>query len=430
MTEKIKKIKAPRGTRDILPKEIANWREIEKAARLCFVIFNYREIRTPIFEDTRLFVRGIGESSDIVEKEMYTLLPRGKEEDSLTLRPEATAGVVRAYVEKNLSSEGGLQKLYYIGPMFRYERPQAGRARQFHQIGIEAIGSDDPLLDVETIILAREIFIRLGLKNFELKLNSIGCSKCRPEYRKEIIRHLEDQKEKLCDNCKRRISRNVLRVLDCKKKPCQEVVKKLPPIEDYLDEKCREHFRVIRQVLSNLGVEYQIESRLVRGLDYYTRTVYEFVHSGLGARSAICGGGRYDNLINEVGGEMTGAVGFAFGMEATLKAMESEGLFDKKTVQGGTLVQVLIVEDALKVEGFGILSDLRSMGLAADMGYGGKSLKAQMRQANRSGASFAVIVGPQEMEEGVVVIRNLLKGDEEKVPRTQIKKYDFDSQTE
>ncbi|HHT9152927.1 MAG TPA: histidine--tRNA ligase, partial [Candidatus Hypogeohydataceae bacterium YC40] len=323
--KRIVELRAPRGTEDTLPQQWTLWRRLEKVCREVFELAGYQEIRTPIFEDTRLFVRGIGETTDIVEKEMYTFFDSAsvEEDSSITLRPENTAGVMRAYVEYELYKTQKFQKYHYIGPQFRKERPQAGRLRQFHQIGIEAVGSQDPLLDVETISVATQVYDRLGLTGYEIKLNTIGCEKCRPPYRNTLKEALIQHKKNLCQLCISRLDRNVFRVLDCKQEQCREVSHKMPAIYEYLCQECKEHFQAVKETLTAIDIQYELDPFLVRGLDYYTKTVYEIIHSSLGARNAICAGGRYDNLIAEIGGPPTGAVGFALGVESSLLALRN-----------------------------------------------------------------------------------------------------------
>lgn len=416
----MKDLRAPRGTQDILPEEIAAWRRMEEVARSLFELYGYQEIRTPIFEDTSLFVRSIGEHTDIVEKEMFTFFP-GEEGPSITLRPEATASVVRAYLEHGLHKSRKFQKLYYIGPMFRYERPQAGRSRQFHQLGVEVIGSYDPLLDAEHIILAGEFFECLGLKGFKIKLNSIGCPKCRPAYRDLIKKELEKEKDNLCADCQRRLERNVLRVFDCKEEKCKEIYASLPTFEEYYCEDCARHFTAVKEALGQAGIDFALDPHLVRGFDYYTKTVYEFVHPALGARDAICGGGRYDGLVEEIGGPPTGGTGFAVGMDTTLLALKkSKAKVEKVKGEKPGGVYIATVSEETKQAAFGLALRLRKARIQAQIDFEDRSLKAQMRQANRQGAAVVLVLGPDELAAGEVTLKEMATGSEEKVALNEV----------
>ncbi len=417
-------LRAPRGTEDILPNQWGLMRRLEKVSREVFELFGYREIRTPVFEDTRLFVRGIGEATDIVEKEMYTFSDSATGEDSsITLRPENTAGVMRAYVEYELYKTQKFQKFYYIGPQFRKERPQAGRLRQFHQIGIEAVGSQDALLDVETISAAAEVYNRIGLTGYEVKLNTIGCEKCRPPYRKTLKDSLLQHKGNLCQLCLSRLDRNVFRVLDCKNEQCKEISHKMPVIYEYLCQECGEHFQSVKGALNSVGIAYELDPFLVRGLDYYTKTVYEIIHPSLGARNTICAGGRYDNLISEIGGPPTGAVGFAMGVESSLLALtnvlKGEASRLNEEVYPPALYLVSIGEEARKAC-FKLIMKLRQHGLSCDMDYEARSPKAQMRTANKLGAKKVIVIGPEEMEKGLLRLKDMTTGEESLVKEGDI----------
>ena len=405
-------MKAPRGTRDVLPGETEKWQKIEEIARRVFSLYNYREIRTPIFEDTSLFERSIGANTDIVEKEMYTFLD--KKGRSLTLRPEGTASVVRAYLEHKLYSRGGLEKFFYIGPFFRYERPQAGRNRQFNQIGVEAIGSDNPALDAEVISLSIDFLNSLGLKTLQVSLNSIGCSACQPVYRKELQEFLEKHLEELCDDCRERARRNPLRVLDCKREKCNALIEDAPATGDTLCPSCKTHFESVRRYLDVLGTIYELSPRLVRGLDYYTRTTFEIVHSGLGAQNAVAGGGRFDRLVEEFGGTPTPAVGFAAGVDRIALIM---GRGEEENARGGDCPIVYIATAGREYleECLLLLNDLRSSGISAEMDYDGRSLKSQFRVADKLGVRFAIILG----QEGLI-LRDMRKGEQKEVKREEI----------
>ncbi|WP_347274076.1 histidine--tRNA ligase [Candidatus Kuenenia sp.] len=415
--------KAPRGTEDVLPGNWALWKKLEEAGRQEFELCGYYEIRTPVFEDTRLFVRSIGEATDIVEKEMYTF--SDSEDSSITLRPENTAPVMRAYLEYEMHKTKKFQKYYYIGPQFRKERPQAGRLRQFHQMGIEAVGANDPLLDVETIGVAVRIFDRIGLKGYNVKINSIGCNECRPVFRNIIKDILCERETALCELCQSRLHRNVFRILDCKNEKCKEVTHQLPPVNDYLCEECRIHANSVREALVGIGIPYIADAHLVRGLDYYTKTVFEITHSSLGARDAICAGGRYDNLIADMGGPSIGAVGFAIGMEATILAMQN--LLNKKTQsvypeinEPAPTVYIVSIDKEIKKHCFYLLNLLRKSGISADLDYEGRSPKAQMRVANKLGVKYVLVLGPDELERGNVKVKIMETGEEVIVRQDEI----------
>ena len=400
-----------RGTKDILPAEVAAWQFMEATARSVFESYNYSEIRTPIFEQTELFTRSIGEDTDIVGKEMYTFMDKG--DRSITLRPEETAPVTRALIENNLLGQNEMAKLYYIGPMFRYERPQAGRSRQFHQAGIEAFGSGDPLIDAEVIELGLRYFIQLGLKGLEVALNSVGCSKCRPKYKEELKKYLKGKAKDLCETCQGRIEKNTLRVLDCKEAKCQKVIEAAPASTDYLCEECGTHFKKVKGYLESAGIKYQTEKRLVRGLDYYTKTTFEIISRALGAQNAVCGGGRYDNLVKELGGPSTPAIGFAIGLDRLAIVMESQGI--GPSADDRLQVYIATIGEPAKGKGLEVLRELRNMGIRSDMDYQGKGLNSQLKSADRMKARFAIIIGDDELKNGLAVIRSMDNKTQEKI---------------
>jgi histidyl-tRNA synthetase len=408
-----KGIKAPLGMKDIFPEERQLWGEMEKAAREEFELSGYYEIRTPVFEDTRLFVRSIGETTDIVEKEMYTFGDTA--ESTITLRPENTAPVMRAYLEYELYKTKKFQKFYYIGPMFRKERPQAGRLRQFHQMGIEAIGSYDPLLDVETIKIATRVYDRLELSGYEVKINSIGCEKCRPGFRKILKEELSKCKDDLCALCKIRLDRNVFRVLDCKQKKCREICKNVSSIEEHICNDCSGHFKTVKQTLEDINLGFRLDPHLVRGLDYYTKTVYEITHPSMGARDTICAGGRYDNLISDIGGPPTGAVGFAAGMEASMIAILNTRKKEREqdTSQLAPDAYIVSIGNETRNYCFKLLNTLRQSGISVDMDYECRSTKAQMRTANKLNSRFTIVIGPDELEKGVIKLKDMQTGEEQ-----------------
>lgn len=407
---------APRGTKDILPDTVGDWNYVEGEIRELCRRFGYSEIRTPIFEHTELFQRGIGEGTDVVDKEMYTFTDRG--ERSITLRPENTASAVRAYLQNKLYAQSNLVKLFYIGSMFRYDRPQAGRMREFHQFGVEALGEANPAVDAEVILLAMNLLEGLGLKDLELSINSVGCPKCRSKYRTMLQDFFRDKLEDLCEDCRSRFERSPLRILDCKKDSDKPYMADAPKITDCLCDECAEHFAKLKELLTSAGISFTHDPRLVRGLDYYTKTAFEIKYPPLGAQSAVAGGGRYDGLIEEMGGNPTPAVGFATGLERLLLALESQNLLPEKNRSVDAYVVAL--GEAAQAEGFKLLNSLRQQGLSAAMDFAGRSMKAQMKQANKLGAKYSVILGEDEIAEGVVMLRSMEDSSQAKVPMNQV----------
>ena len=407
---------APRGTKDILPDTVGDWNYVEGEIRELCRRFGYSEIRTPIFEHTELFQRGIGEGTDVVDKEMYTFTDRG--ERSITLRPENTASAVRAYLQNKLYAQSNLVKLFYIGSMFRYDRPQAGRMREFHQFGVEALGEANPAVDAEVILLAMNLLEGLGLKDLELSINSVGCPKCRSKYRTMLQDFFRDKLEDLCEDCRSRFERSPLRILDCKKDSDKPYMADAPKITDCLCEECAEHFAKLKELLTSAGISFTHDPRLVRGLDYYTKTAFEIKYPPLGAQSAVAGGGRYDGLIEEMGGNPTPAVGFATGLERLLLALESQNLLPEKNRSVDAYIVAL--GEAAQAEGFKLLNSLRQQGLSAAMDFAGRSMKAQMKQANKLGAKYSVILGEDEIAEGVVMLRSMEDSSQAKVPMAQV----------
>lgn len=407
---------APRGTKDILPDTVGDWNYVEGEIRELCRRFGYSEIRTPIFEHTELFQRGIGEGTDVVDKEMYTFTDRG--ERSITLRPENTASAVRAYLQNKLYAQSNLVKLFYIGSMFRYDRPQAGRMREFHQFGVEALGEVNPAVDAEVILLAMNLLEGLGLKDLELSINSVGCPKCRSKYRTMLQDFFRDKLEDLCEDCRSRFERSPLRILDCKKDSDKPYMADAPKITDCLCEECAEHFAKLKELLTSAGISFTHDPRLVRGLDYYTKTAFEIKYPPLGAQSAVAGGGRYDGLIEEMGGNPTPAVGFATGLERLLLALESQNLLPEKNRSVDAYVVAL--GETAQAEGFKLLNSLRQQGLSAAMDFAGRSMKAQMKQANKLGAKYSVILGEDEIAEGVVMLRSMEDSSQAKVPMNQV----------
>ncbi len=407
---------APRGTKDILPDTVGDWLYVENKIRSLCQRFGYQEIRTPMFEHTELFQRGIGEGTDVVDKEMYTFQDRG--DRSITLRPENTASAVRAYLQNKLYGDNALTKLFYIGSMFRYDRPQAGRMREFHQFGVEAIGEINPAVDAEIILLAMKLLEGLGLKDLELYINSVGCPKCRSKYREMLQDFFRDKLEDLCEDCQSRFERSPMRILDCKRDSDKPYMAEAPRITDCLCDECSEHFNRLQKYLTKVGVRFSIDPRLVRGLDYYTKTAFEIKYPPLGAQSAVAGGGRYDGLIEEMGGNPTPAVGFATGLERVLLALEKQGLLpDKKNAVD---VYVVALGERAQEEAFKLVMDLRDAGLNAAVDYAGRSMKAQMKQANKLNARYAAIMGDDELADGVVVLRDMAGSEQEKLPVNEL----------
>jgi len=376
----------------------------------------YGEVRTPVIEDVQLFVKGTGETTDIVQKEMYTI-PTG-EDEAIALRPEGTPPVVRAYLEHSLHKQQPFRKLYYAGPMFRRERPQRGRLRQFHQLGVEVFGSTSPLVDAETVLMAGEVFRRVGLTRHTVWINTIGCPQCRPAFRARLLEILRGRTEELCADCRDRIERNVMRVYDCKNEGCRRVVDSLPEMTDHLCEACTAHHAEVRAALTRAGAGFRDDPRLVRGLDYYTRTVYEIKHPDLGARDAICGGGRYDGLVEELGGPPTPGVGFSIGAEATLLAMEAE-LGPAPDSSASPTAYVVCFDDALRCDAFALVHDLRRAGVSADMDYEGRSPKSQLRVANRLNVRLCCLLGPDEAARGEVTLKDMTEGRQWAAPRAE-----------
>lgn len=392
---------APRGTQDILPLETARWQWLEAKFRTHCARYGFEEIRTPIFETTELFTRSVGEETDIVAKQMYSFLSRGN--DPLTLRPEGTAPVVRAVIQHHLVGQGGVQKLYYIGPIFRYERPQKGRYRQFHQLGVEAFASPGPLIDAEILGFAADFLCDIGITSAVLELNSVGCPNCRPHYRDTLRKALASSCNELCADCERRFDANPLRILDCKVERCRELSRDVPVMIDVLCTECKEHLQGVEQGLRALGVCYIINPHIVRGLDYYTRTAFEFIAEGLGAQNTVLAGGRYDGLVQELGGPATPAIGFASGIE---RLLISAGEYIPKNTQHGPVFIAALGEEALQ-ESFILAQQLRRSGLPVATSYTARSLKAQMKDADRSGAWYTLIIGEEELVTREAILREM-----------------------
>ncbi len=419
MIRGVNQLQALRGTQDILPNDIYKWSYMENIIRDLCALYGYGEIRTPIFEETKLFLRGIGDTTDVVTKEMYTFEDRGGR--SITLRPENTASAVRAFLEHKLYGDQGVHKLFYIGSMFRYDRPQAGRYREFHQFGVEILGASSPLADVEVIVLAYRLFQKLGLQNLELRINSIGDKNCRNAYKKELISYYESQKDMLCEDCKQRLYKNPLRLLDCKEDNCKILAKNAPVITNYLCEECHNKFEKVKSGLTALHISYVVDPGLVRGLDYYTNTAFEIQYPPLGAQSAICGGGRYDKLVEEMGGPDVPGIGFAVGLERLLLALEGQNLIPNCPQKSS--VYIVALGEKAEIEGLKIQGELREKGVMTYMDLQEKSLKGQMKQAGKVQSIYAVIIGENEIEQGKATVKHMQTGEQSEISFSQVADY-------
>ncbi len=401
-------INIPKGTKDVLPSESHKWQYVEGVARAIANNFGFKEIRTPVFEHTELFARGVGDTTDVVTKEMYTFLDKGNR--SITLKPEGTAGVARAFLENGLLGGAMPVKMYYIIPAFRYERPQAGRLREFHQFGVEAFGSKEASADAEAILLADSLLKKLGI-SVKLYINSIGCPTCRANYNKALKEFFAPHLDSLCYDCKTRYEKNPLRLLDCKEEGCKAINQNAPKILDYLCEDCSKHFEKLKNHLALAGVSYEINPRIVRGLDYYTRTVFEFVSTSIGAQGTVCGGGRYDGLIAQLGGPSTPAVGFAVGIERLLMVMEQSGA--NIPSPSTPLVYFVGMDEKCREKAFELCALLRGKGIYAETDHMERSIKAQFKYADKIGASFVAVIGSQELDEGKIQVKNMQTGEAE-----------------
>ena len=402
---------SPKGTKDVLPDEQPTWNFVEETARKIVRLYGYGRLDLPVFEETALYQRGVGAGTDIVEKEMYTFEDKGG--TLLTLRPEFTAGVMRAYLENGMAQWPRPVKVWSIGPVFRYERPQAGRYRQHTQFNVEAIGEQDPALDFEIMSVAYHLYRELGFRNLAFQINSIGCPKCRPAYLEKLAVYYKSRIDAACEDCKKRLAKNPLRLLDCKNPVCQPAIDRAPAISESLCSECAEHFSTLRQYLDDLRLPVTLNHRLVRGLDYYTKTVFEVWAEGIGAQNAVCGGGRYDGLAAAIGGSSTPGVGFASGIERIVLTLKHQALGGMPVP--GPLVYIAHLGKAAERKAVELLSTLRSSGVEAVMGFGDRSFKAQMREANTRGARFVALIGESEMAEGVVQLKSMKDGSQTSV---------------
>lgn len=407
-------INKPRGTEDILPDDSPLWRKIEQTAHEVCANFGFKEIRTPVFEDTNLFQRGVGDTTDVVQKEMYTFEDKGGR--SITLRPEGTASVARSFIENSLYANPQPTKLYYIISCYRYEKPQSGRLREFHQFGTECLGSPSPSADAEIIALALTFFNRLGIKDLKLNLNSIGCPNCKKAYNEKLKEYFKQYEDELCDTCKTRLEKNPMRIIDCKSEICSRIAKDAPKMIDFLCDECREHFDKTRAYLDATGIKYTIDPDIVRGLDYYTRTVFEITSDALGAQSTVCGGGRYNGLIEEIGGKPTEGIGFALGIERLVMIMKAQGI-DLGTASA-TDIFVGSIGDSADICAQKLVYELRIAGVNAERDILGRSVKAQMKYANKTGARFSMILGEDEVNSAKADLKNMKTGETTSVSLT------------
>jgi len=409
--------KAPRGTKDIVPAEAYKWNYLEGKFRDLCKLYGYEEIRTPIFEHTELFKRGVGDTTDIVQKEMYTFKDRGDRD--LTLKPEGTAGVIRAFIENKMYAETQPTKLFYITPCFRYERPQSGRQRQFHQFGVEAIGSDTPSLDAEVISLAMQFLGEAGLKDLTVSINSVGCPVCREEYNQLLKDYLAAKADVLCDLCNDRRDKNPMRVIDCKNETCQANIVDIPLMADHLCENCKDHFSQLKQYLDEMDINYVVDKKIVRGLDYYKRTAFEIISNDLGAQSTVCGGGRYDGLVEQIGGPSGySGIGFGLGAERLLLTLEANGVEIGNTTH--TDLFVVTIGDKAKLKSFSILKDLRDNHIAADKDHLDRSLKAQFKYYNKINARYTIVIGDDELDKDEATLKNMETGDQKLIKISEL----------
>lgn len=412
-------VNIPKGTKDVLPADSYRWQYIEGAARKIAARYALKEVRTPTFEHTELFNRGVGDTTDIVNKEMYTFLDKGGR--SVTLKPEGTAGVARAFIENGMAGGVLPAKMYYLTPAFRYERPQAGRLREFHQFGVEFFGASAPEADAELILLVDSFLRELGISSLSLRLNSIGCKHCRPKYNEALRDYFRPHLSELCETCRSRFEKNPLRMLDCKEEGCRQIAAGAPRILDYLCDDCASHFESLKAMLTENGVSYEIDPNIVRGLDYYSKTVFEFVSTAIGAQGTVCGGGRYDTLIENLGGSPTPAVGFAVGIERLILLMQNTGVpfGEEPTVT----VYLAGMDEPSRKKAFAIAQELRRNGVSAEIDLMGRSIKAQFKYAGKTGAKYVAVIGSNELENGVMSVKNMSTSTSETVAFPDAVKY-------
>ena len=399
-------INIPKGTKDVLPSQSHKWQQIEQEIRSVCDLYNVREVRTPTFEHTELFLRSIGDETDVVSKEMYTFEDKGGR--SITLKPEGTAPIARCYIENNLEAMSLPLKMFYLTPVFRYEAPQAGRLREHHQFGVEMYGSSSPYADAEVISIAYTLLSRLGVKDLVLNINSIGCPECRKKYNVALREYLADNIDKMCDNCKRRLGVNPLRILDCKNPTCKEIVSSSPKILDYICDDCRSHFETLQALLNKSGIPFKVNSSIVRGLDYYTKTVFEFVTTSLGAQGTVCGGGRYDNLVSSIGGKPTPCVGFGMGIERLIMLLDA---FDKQYEEKFPEYYIACQSGEYRSKCLEIVMALRKKGVSAETDFMERSVKAQLKYADKIGAKYVIVIGENELSSLAVKVKRMSVGE-------------------
>lgn len=412
-------INIPKGTKDVLPSEAYKWHFVENTARRIAALYGLREIRTPTFEHTELFLRGVGDTTDIVNKEMYTFLDKG--ERSITLKPEGTAGVVRAFIENGLAGGVLPLKMYYLTPVFRYERPQAGRLREHHQFGVEIFGGKGPETDAEVILLARDYIRALGVEGVELNLNSIGCKHCRPKFNEALREYLRPHLSEMCPTCNARFEKNPLRILDCKEEACAKINEGAPKSVDFLCDECREHFEALKSILDGCGVPYKLNPKLVRGLDYYSKTVFEFVSTAIGSQGTVLGGGRYDTLIENLGGPSVPAVGFGSGIERMLLVLENTG--KPVPAEPPLTAYVAGLDEEGRRAAFALANELRQAGISADVDHASRSVKAQFKYAGKIGARFVVVIGADELASGEYTVKDMQTSASERIARENVAAY-------
>lgn len=409
--------KAPRGTKDITPKDVYKWHYVEKKFREICALYGYEEIRTPIFEHTEVFARSVGDTTDVVQKEMYTFTDRGDRQ--LSLKPEGTAGVIRSFIENKMYADTQPTKLYYITPCFRYERPQAGRQRQFHQFGVEVLGSDGPSVDAEVISLAVQFFNELGLKNLSVNINSVGCPKCREAYNKKLKEYLDQKTDVLCETCLERKDKNPMRVIDCKNPQCKENLKDIPFMIDNLCDDCKEHFETLKKYLTEMGIDFVVDKTIVRGLDYYRKTAFEIISNDIGAQSTVCGGGRYDGLVELLGGpkDISG-IGFGLGIERLLLTLENNNIEIENPKS--TDIYIATIGDAAKTRSFKIVKDLRANHISADNDHLDKSIKAQFKYSDKINAKYTVVIGDDELANDTATLKNMQTSEQTTIKLSEL----------
>ena len=409
--------KAPRGTKDITPKDVYKWHYVEKKFREICALYGYEEIRTPIFEHTEVFARSVGDTTDVVQKEMYSFTDRGDRQ--LSLKPEGTAGVIRSFIENKMYADTQPTKLYYITPCFRYERPQAGRQRQFHQFGIEVLGSDGPSVDAEVISLAVQFFNEMGLKNLSVNINSVGCPTCREEYNRKLKEYLDKKVDVLCETCLERKDKNPMRVIDCKNPHCKENLQDIPFMIDHLCEGCKDHFDKLQTYLKEMDINYVVDKTIVRGLDYYKKTAFEIISNDIGSQSTVCGGGRYDGLVEMLGGPKgISGIGFGLGAERLLLTLENNNIEIENPKS--TDIYIATIGDAAKTKSFKLIKDLRSNHISADNDHLDKSLKAQFKYSDKLNAKYTVVIGDDELANDTATLKNMKTSEQTTIKLSEL----------